>query len=247
MSDDKALVVIPARYEAARFPGKPLAPIYGKPMIQWVYEGALQAKLAGDVIVATESPFIKAAVEGFNGKCELTRRDHTSGTDRVWEVAERYDYKYIVNLQGDEPLIKGHIIDSLVKAAIADPDIEMATLCKPFGMDVDPDNPSRVKVVRDMNKHALYFSRTLIPYVQHGGEISPPLLHIGIYLFRRDFLQRFIEQPQTPHELCESLEQLRALEMGAKIWVGDVTDTFISVDEPGDVKLVEKYLEENGV
>ncbi len=247
MIENKALIVIPARHEAVRFPGKPLASIYGKPMIQWVYEGALEAKLAGDVIVATDSPFIKAAVEAFNGKCELTRRDHLSGTDRVWEVAARNDYKYIVNLQGDEPLIKGHIIDSLVSAAIANPDIEMATLCKQFDMDTHPENPSRVKVVRGIDNNALYFSRALIPSLQPGGQINPPLLHIGIYLFRRDFLQKFVAQPQTPLELCERLEQLRALEMGAKIWVGSITDTLISVDEPGDVKLVEKYMDESGV
>ena len=247
MSDKKAIIIIPARYEAVRFPGKSLAPIHGKPMIQWVYEGALQSKLAGEVIVATDSEFIKNSVDGFNGKCELTSADHQSGTDRVWEVASRHDCEYIINLQGDEPLIKGHIIDSLIQAAIDNPDIEMATLCKPFDSDADASNPSRVKVVRDENKRALYFSRALIPYIQGTDTPAEPLLHIGIYLFRRDFLEKFIKHPQTPLELCERLEQLRALEMGAKIWVGDIDDTLIGVDEPSDIKLVEKYLEENGM
>ena len=247
MPDTKALIVIPARYEAARFPGKPLAPIKGRPMIQWVYEAALQAKLAGEVIVATDSPFIKAAVEVFDGKCEITSHDHRSGTDRIWEVTERHDYDIIVNLQGDEPLMKGHIIDSLIQAALDNPSIKMATLCKPFDSEADPNNPSRVKVVRDESGNAMYFSRNPIPFLQTGGQPTPPLLHIGVYLFRRDFLHRFVEHHQTPLELCERLEQLRALEMGAKIWVAEVTDTLISVDEPKDVTVVERYLEENGL
>lgn len=247
MPETKAMIVIPARYEAVRFPGKPLAPIRGKPMIQWVYEGALQAELAGDVIVATDSPYIKAAVEVFDGVCELTSPEHSSGTDRVWEVASRHDCEFIINLQGDEPLMKGYIIDSLIRAAMDNPGIEMATLCKPFDADTDPLNPSRVKVVRDENNNALYFSRTIIPHVQTGGTPAEPLLHIGVYLFKREFLQQFVQHPQTPLELCEKLEQLRALEMGAKIWVGEVTDKLISVDEPNDIKLVEKYLTENGM
>ena len=247
MSDKNALIVIPARYEATRFPGKPLAPIKGKPMIQWVYEAALESKLAGEVVVATDSPYIKAAVQVFNANCELTRADHRSGTDRIWEVAERHDYDIIVNLQGDEPLMKGYVIDSIIQAAIDNPSIEMATLCKPFDSDADPLNPSRVKVVRDECGCALYFSRMPIPYMMTEGLPAKPLLHIGVYLFRRAFLKRFVDHPQTPLELCERLEQLRALEMGAKIWVGEVADTLISVDEPADVRLVEKYLAENGL
>jgi 3-deoxy-manno-octulosonate cytidylyltransferase (CMP-KDO synthetase) len=143
--------------------------------------------------------------------------------------------------------MKGHVIDDLIRAAVDNPDIEMATLCKPFDSDADPANPSRVKVVRDENGNALYFSRTPIPFLQTGGQPAELLLHIGVYLFRRDYLKRFVGHPQTPLELCERLEQLRAVEMGSKIWVGQVSDTLISVDEPGDIRIVEKYLEDNGL
>lgn len=235
------LCVIPARYASSRLPGKPLADIAGKPMIQWVYEQASKAKRPQETIVATDSEMVFAAVEGFGGRAVMTRADHQSGTDRLAEVAQKYPkVDLIVNVQGDEPLIPPEIIDLLVGAFDEDKDIAMATL-KCVMPESEYGNPAAVKVVTDTNNNALYFSRAQIPYLrnQTGVKIYK---HIGIYAYKREFLLNFANMQPSILEQTESLEQLRALENGYKIKVLPVEYSVVGVDTPEDLEEVRKIL-----
>jgi 3-deoxy-manno-octulosonate cytidylyltransferase (CMP-KDO synthetase) len=242
----RAVGVIPARYAASRFPGKPLAPIAGRSLVRRVWEGAREAKQLDRVIIATDDGRIAEACQGFGAEVALTSPDHPTGTDRVAEVAAGLDAEVIVNVQGDEPLVAGHVIDAAIEALLEDASIPMATVAHAIEPGSRGD-PNRVKVVLDRAGRALYFSRSPIP---HSGPDAPAgtcWQHAGLYAYRRAFLLDFVRLPRTPLERAESLEQLRALEHGHRIRVA-VVDGWRSlpVDVPGDVHRVETYLRETG-
>ncbi len=252
----KISAVIPARYGSTRFEGKPLADILGKPMIQHVYEGVRQSKLIEEVIVATDDQRIIEAVKSFGGKAVMTSPTHFTGTDRVAEVAKKLRSEIIVNVQGDEPLIKGEIIDKAIRPLLADDTLQLSTLMTRIEEVRDWLNPHIVKVVADQKDFALYFSRSPIPFprdLQIGRLESNPFgtnrplpkrvfKHIGVYVFRRKFLLQFSKMKPTPLEKLEKLEQLRALENGHRIKVTPVDYEPICVDTPEDIQKVEAFL-----
>ena len=230
----KVLCIIPARYASTRLPGKPLREIAGKPMIVCVYERAVQARLVQDVVVATDDERIRAAVEEYGGRAVMTRADHATGTDRLAEVAEKMtDYDLIINVQGDEPLID------------ADATLPMATAKTLLTDEVEMANPNNVKVITDLTGDALYFSRARIPYARNTG--AKVYKHIGIYAYRRDFLLDYARMAQTPLELSESLEQLRALENGHRIRVIETDAVFIGVDTEEDLAAVNEEYRKRGI
>ena len=231
------IIVIPARYGSTRFEGKPLAEINGKPMIYHVYQRAKKVKCVDDVIVATDDERIKKAVEAFNGKAVMTSKEHKSGTDRVAEVAERIDADIIVNVQGDEPLISPEAIEQAVMPLVENKKIRMSTLMTKITKEAEYNDHNIVKVVTDKEGFALYFSRSLIPYPR-GKQRLNAYKHIGIYVYRKDFLIRFAAMSQTPLEQTESLEQLRVLENGFKIKVVETDYDSISVDTPRDLEVI---------
>ena len=242
----KVLGIIPARYASTRFPGKPLALVAGKPLIQRVVEQSRKARSLAEVIVATDDARIADAAKKFC-RVEMTRSDHPSGSDRVAEVAARCECDAIVNIQGDEPLIDPAVIDA-VAGALAD--CEMSTAAALIGKPQEYENPNVVKVVADAAGHALYFSRRTIPYLREAasGSVSeqlaafPFLKHLGLYGYRRETLLRLVKFPVSPLEAAEKLEQLRALENGIQIAVVQVNYDGVGVDAPEDVKRVEKIL-----
>ena len=235
----KVLCIIPARYASTRLPGKPLRDIAGKPMIVRVYERALQARLVQDVVVATDDERIRAAVEAHGGHAVMTRADHATGTDRLAEAAARMtDYDLIINVQGDEPLIEPSVIDALVEPFLADETLTMATAKTEITDEAEQENPNNVKVITDVNGNALYFSRARIPSARVPG--AKVYKHIGIYAYRRDFLLAYARMAQTPLELSESLEQLRALENGYRIRVVETDAVFIGVDTEEDLAAVNE-------
>ena len=238
----RAVGLIPARYRASRFPGKPLASIAGMPMIQRVWRGARGAKSLERVIVATDDARIADACRGFGAEVALTRADHASGTDRIAEVAAGLDCDAVVNVQGDEPLIEGFAIDAVVAALAEDPDVPIATLVHAAEPAALAD-PNRVKVVLDRRGRALYFSRSAIPFAREAGSEPRCWQHVGLYAYRRDFLLRFTALPPTPAERAEGLEQLRALEHGYPIRCAVIEGwTSAAVDVPDDVAVVEARL-----
>ncbi|MFW6278752.1 MAG: 3-deoxy-manno-octulosonate cytidylyltransferase [Bacillota bacterium] len=232
--------LIPARYQSTRFPGKPLAEIAGKPMIEHVYERCVASGIFSGVIVATDDQRIYKAVHDFGGRAEMTSREHTSGTDRIAEVARNLSCDLVVNIQGDEPLIKGKMIKKAVQPFYADQDLQMSTLKKELVTEEERNNPDIVKVVCNNLGEALYFSRSRIPFFR--GTFTPLYKHIGLYVYRRDFLLKFTEMEPTPLEKAESLEQLRVLENGYRIKVIETEYNSIGVDRPEDVNLIEKEL-----
>lgn len=228
------MAIVPARYQSSRLPGKPLADIHGRPMIEHVYRRAACAAVDA-VIVATDDQRIVDAVEGFGGVALLTRPDHATGTDRLAELAADLPCDIVVNVQGDEPFIDPAAIDTLVAPLVADRRLEMTTLCRPVAPGEDVQSPHLVKVVRDVTGRALYFSRAAIPYARTAGAV-PPAVHVGVYGYRRATLLRLATLPPTPLERAESLEQLRALEHGITIRVLDSTYASLSVDTPDDLE-----------
>lgn len=229
--------VIPARYSSTRLPGKPLADIAGKPMIQRVYERAILAQQPSKVMVATDHPLVYEAVQDFGGQVMLTSPDHPTGTDRLAEVAEKFpDVDLIINVQGDEPLIPPEVIDQLAAAFDGHKELQMATLMTPMD-ESEYHNPSAVKVAVDLNGYALYFSRSLLPYPRNDTGM-PVYKHIGIYAYRRDFLLTYAKLAPTPLEKTESLEQLRALEYGYRIKVLTTDFQSIGVDTMEDLEKV---------
>lgn len=231
------LCVIPARYASTRLPGKPLKDIVGKPMICRVYERAAKASRVAVAIVATDDSRIYDAVLQHGGKAVMTRKDHPTGTDRLAEVAEKYqDVDLIINVQGDEPLIEPKLIDELAAAFDGDADLQMATVCTEITDESEQQNPNNVKVVMDKQGYALYFSRSLLPYPRHEG--TPVYKHIGIYAYKRDFLLAYAKMAETPLEHAESLEQLRALENGYRIKVIKTPYRFVGVDTAEDLEKV---------
>jgi 3-deoxy-manno-octulosonate cytidylyltransferase (CMP-KDO synthetase) len=234
-----AVIVIPARHASTRLPGKPLLKQTGKYLIEHVYDRACQSKRAKTVVVATDDPRIVAAVEAFGGRVVLTRKDHPSGTDRVAEVARQVEGDVIVNLQGDEPMIDPAALDLVIWLLERDPEARMATLATPVHSAEQWHNPNCVKVVCDEAGHALYFSRSPVPFVRDGqpdfaARPARFLQHVGLYAYRRPFLLAFAATPPTALERAEKLEQLRALAMGVRIRVGLIEQATLGVDTYDD-------------
>ena len=236
-SNTKVLGIIPARWGSTRFPGKPLHLIAGKPLIQHVWDRCSLCKCLDACVVATDDDRIAEAVIAFGGEVALTASDHPSGTDRIAEVARgREEYAHVINIQGDEPLISPDLIDQLAQALIENPTCEMVTAANPMSFgDPEHDDPNIVKVVLDHQSDALYFSRSPIPFPRNptsASDNTPQALqilrHKGIYGFSRAFLLKFVNWKPSALETCEQLEQLRALENGAKINVIITSD-----DSPG--------------
>ncbi len=238
----RTVAIIPARYGSTRFPAKPLALIAGRPMIQWTYESTCKCADFAEVLVATDDQRIYDAVQGFGGRAVMTSVECRTGTDRIWEAVQGVDADLIVNVQGDEPLIPASVLHQLV-AQMRESGADMGTVAVPFGISGrDPADPNAVKVVVDARNLALYFSRSLIPFPRVGGEPCEPLLHWGLYAYTRPFLARFVSWPTGRLEACEKLEQLRALENGAKICVLTTTERTADVDVPEDIARVEALL-----
>jgi 3-deoxy-manno-octulosonate cytidylyltransferase (CMP-KDO synthetase) len=229
--------MIPARYESTRLPGKPLALIQGKPMIQHVYERTRAVDLVDRVLVATDDGRIAAAVRDFGGDVVMTSREHESGTDRIAEAARDLDADVVVNVQGDLPFLESDMVRATVSLMRSDPGLPMATVKAPIRNAQEMGNPNVVKVVTDHDGYALYFSRSPLPYwrdVANDGVLG--YKHIGLYAYRRDFLLRFARLTPTPLERAEKLEQLRALEWGFRIKVAAMTCAGIEVDTPQDLE-----------
>lgn len=245
----KFIAIIPARYASTRFPAKPLAVLGGKPVIRRVYEQV--AGVLDDAVVATDDRRIYDAVLAFGGKAEMTSSDHRSGTDRCWEayLKQGTEYDVVVNVQGDEPFIRASQLEA-VKRCFDDPATDIATLVKPFA-ETDGlaalENPNSPKVVLDAQSRAIYFSRSVIPYLR-GVERSEWLArhtfykHIGLYAFRPEVLRAVTALPQSALEKAESLEQLRWLENGYRIGVGITDVETIGIDTPEDLARAEEFL-----
>ena len=235
--------VIPARFGSTRLPGKPLADIAGKPMIQRVYERVTNAKKPEVFIVATDDQRVYDAVQSFGGTVVMTDANHPTGTDRLAEVAQQYtDLDVIINVQGDEPMIDANLIDQLAELFEADDVLQMATVATPL-LEEEYDEPSAVKVILNKRNDAMYFSRSLIPYPRHDF-VNTPLKHIGIYAYRRQFLLDYAKMEPTAAEQTESLEQLRALENGFSIRVITTDKRFVGVDTPEDLARVNEIFEQ---
>ena len=242
----KTVAILPARYASMRFPGKPLALIAGKPMIQWTYESTKKCPEISEVYVATDDERIFDAVRNFGGQAVMTSSNHTTGTDRIAEAIADIDCDLIVNVQGDEPLVSPKTLGQLVRA-MRETGADMGTAAIPFSLTGrDPQDPNAVKVVLDRQGFALYFSRSLIPFVRQGGTAVEPLLHWGLYAYTREFLQKFVSWEKGKLESCEMLEQLRALENGARIWVLQTNERNAGVDVPEDIAHVEELLRQRG-
>ncbi len=241
MARHRAIGIIPARYGSIRLPGKPLAVIAGKPLVWHVVERARSARSLDRVLVATDDTRIRDAVEEFGGEAVMTSPDHTSGTDRVAEVALDLEAEIIVNIQGDELMLDGASLDRLVQALEDDDSIRMATLRLPAG-EPEMADPNVVKVVCDSGGRALYFSRAAIPHRFRGAE-APRWSHVGVYAFRRRSLLEFTALSPTALEQEEGLEQLRALENGWTVQVLDAQGEFLEVNTPGDLERARQVLE----
>ena len=236
------LVVIPARYGSVRLPGKPLAMLAGKPMIQHVYEGASRARCAEETVVATDDQRIVDAVAKFGGRAVLTSPTANSGTERVAEVARGSTAQVIINVQGDEPLIQPQMIDQLAEFLTAHAAVPMASLMTPFKPSDDRNSPNVVKVVTDRDGFALYFSRAPIPYERAAQPNATFWKHIGLYGYQRHFLLQFPSLEPTTLERLEQLEQLRALAHGYRIKLLETAHDSIGVDTPDDLARVETIL-----
>ncbi len=239
----KVVAILPARWGSTRFPGKPLHPIAGKPLIQHVWERCLRARSLDDVIVATDDMRIAEAAFAFGAEVSLTSPKHQSGTDRVAEVAKKLrGVTHVINVQGDEPAIDPRLIDRLARAMTADSKIGMITAANVFGKNEPAENPNAVKVVLDRDSNALYFSRSAIPFARDRDVAPPRYRHQGIYGYSTRFLLRFVQWKPTLLEQTEKLEQLRALENGAKIRVLITKCASVGVDTPEDIEQVERLL-----
>lgn len=240
------MAIIPARYASTRFPGKSLAVLGGKTVIQRVYEQV--SSVLSEVYVATDDDRILKAVEAFGGKAVMTRSDHKSGTDRIEEAAEKVcsEADVIINVQGDEPFVQPSQIKTLMDLFNA-PETQIGTLGKPFDSMDAVENPNSPKIVTDNRGFALYFSRSVIPYVR-GGERSewantfPYLKHLGVYAYRRDVLREVTQLPQSSLEKAESLEQLRWLQNGYRVRVGITDVETVGIDTPEDLQRAEEFL-----
>lgn len=233
--------VIPARFASSRYPGKALATLAGKPMIEHVWERANMSRYLSDVLVATDDDRIANAVHKFGGRVRMTRADHPSGTDRLAEIASSEDAALYVNIQGDEPLIDPEAIDAAILTVHGDEAVDMGTLQKQIVDPADILNTNIVKVVTNLLGDAIYFSRCPIPY-ERDGRTGVPIYfkHIGLYVYRREFLLRYPDLTVGPLEQAERLEQLRALENGYRIRVAATDYESLGVDTPEDLERVNQ-------
>jgi len=245
----KFIAIIPARFASTRFPGKPLAMLGGKPVIQRVYEQAVS--VLDEAYVATDDERIFQTVTGFGGRAVMTRADHKSGTDRIEEAVEKLetDADVIINIQGDEPFVQASQIETLCHLFDA-PETQIGTLGKPFETMEAVLNPNSPKIVCDRRGFALYFSRSVIPYVRNKEQQEwlqhfPFLKHLGLYAYRREVLREVTQLPQSPLELAESLEQLRWLENGYRIRVGKTDVETVGIDTPEDLERAEQFLRQS--
>lgn len=238
------VAVIPSRYASSRFPGKPLVTILDKPMIQWVYEKVSSVPEISDVYVATDDERIFNTVTEFGGKAIMTG-ECVCGSDRVYQACKEIDAKVILNIQGDEPSIKKEMIQDLI-SAFDDSEVQMATLKKEIINEEDINNPNIVKVITDCNNDAIYFSRSVVPYNRDNVKSVKHYKHIGVYGYKKDFLEKFVNMPQSSLEKTESLEQLRIIENGYKIRVFETKHQSIGVDLPEHIALVEQELKNEG-
>jgi 3-deoxy-manno-octulosonate cytidylyltransferase (CMP-KDO synthetase) len=237
----KAIGVIPARYESTRFPGKVLAELLGRPLIQYVYEETLKASTLEDLLVACDDERVLKAVQGFGARAVMTAREHKSGTDRLTEVVNPVDTQIVVNIQADEPLIHFSMIDELVNCLLQDSSLPMATLIHRIEEAQELNDTNVVKVVKDVNNFALYFSRAPIPHTNDQLEVANRQFykHLGLYAYTKDFLFTFTNLPAGELEQAEKLEQLRALEHGYKIKVIETGFDTVGVDTPEDLEKVK--------
>lgn len=246
-SDVQVIAVIPARYKSNRFPGKPLALINGKPMIQHVVNRARRVDLLSRVIVATDDERIARCVDSFGGEVVMTREDHVSGTDRLAEAAEILgvaDRDIVVNIQGDQPPFPAEIVDQVTRPLLQDPDLPMSTLIYKIIREEEIDDPNHVKTVFDRDFNALYFSRSAIPHQRNPEEGVPTYYkHLGVYGYRKNFLLTFVGLPEGEWERFEKLEQLRALEFGYRIKVVLTSHDSVEVDTEEELRRVEELLD----
>lgn len=239
----RAIGVIPARFASTRFPGKPLKAILGKPLLQWVIEAAKESKLLEEIWVATDHPEIEKLAKSCGVKAVMTDPDLATGSDRVYQAVKNTEAEVVLNIQGDEPLITGGLLDQLAEPMLSDKTLQMATLGRKL-QPGDLESKTTAKIVLNHRNEALYFSRFPIPYsrVDAPDNGAVGLKHIGLYAFRKTFLAEFCAQSPTPLELAEGLEQLRALYLGARIRVVEVEHESWGVDTPEDVAKVEAKL-----
>ncbi len=241
----QVVCIIPSRYESSRFPGKPLADLCGKPMIQHVYERVLRAQSVTFAAVATDDERIYRAVEAFGGRAVMTSPRHRSGTDRIAEAVESLNLReedIVVNIQGDQPLFVPSQVDEVVAPLLEDPDIPMSTLIYRIVREEEIAHPNAVKVVFDERGFALYFSRATIPFVRDRGKKADYYKHHGIYAYRRSFLRAFTALSEGILERLEALEQLRALENGHRIRVVVTDHDSVEVDTPEELERVRRLL-----
>ena len=237
------VAILPARWGSTRFPGKPLHPIAGKPLIQHVWERTLRAKSIARVIIATDDMRIAEAAFAFGAEVAVTSPKHRSGTDRIAEVAKKLaGVSHILNVHGDEPLVDPTLLNRLAKTLLADPKLDMVTAANVFGPGDDVTNPNAVKVAISRTGNALYFSRSPIPYIRDAAAAVPYYRHQGLYGYSLKFLLQFVQWKPSPLEKAEQLEQLRALENGAAIRVLLTKHASVGVDTPADAGAVEKIL-----
>jgi len=236
MKPPRVIAVIPARYASTRFPGKPLAPILGKPLIQWVWEGAKEATLLQKVVIATDNEQIAQTARAFGAEVTMTRADHPSGTDRVAEACAKESAEWILNLQGDEPLIRGIILDEIIHRL--HPKFSMATVATPLLNSEEVNHPDIVKVSFTPDGKALGFSRRVSP----ADQLQWTHQHVGLYAYRPETLSKIVQLPPSEGEKRERLEQLRALENGIAIQVLRLSFKSVGVDTPGDVTRAERAL-----
>lgn len=241
----KVIGVIPARYNSVRFPGKVLAPVGGKPLIQRVWERARQCRRLEDVLIACDHPKVFEAVKSFGGRPVMTDENHPSGTDRIAEAVKNETAEIIVNIQGDEPLVAPEVIDRLAGALMDDKKYPMASVMTPLRDEEAWRNPNVVKVVVNRRGEAMYFSRAAVPYNRDGADIRELRIykHLGLYAYRRDFLMTFAQLPESLLEQTEKLEQLRVLEAGFPIKMIETEYDSVGVDTPDDIAKVEAKLQ----
>lgn len=245
MEQKQIAIIIPARYGSSRLEGKPLLKACGKPIIQWVWEKAKNCPLVDRVIVATDDDRIFNACKEFGAEVEMTSTEHKSGSDRIAEVAKRHpEIGYVINLQGDEPLIEQANIELVIKGVLEDEKADISTLLREIKEENEAQNPNLVKCVFDVNNYAMYFSRSKIPYERNSGK-SKIYGHLGIYGYKKEALFKMTELSQTTYEQAESLEQLRALQNGMKIKVSIVENVPVGIDTIEDFEKFKAMVEKS--
>jgi 3-deoxy-manno-octulosonate cytidylyltransferase (CMP-KDO synthetase) len=238
----KVAAIIPARWGSTRFPGKPLHLIAGKPLVQHVWERCREAKRLDEIVIATDDMRIAEAAFEFGADVALTSEKHRSGTDRIAEVAKKMKHlTHVLNVQGDEPLVSAKLLDRLVDSLVKT-GAEMATAATPFAAGEMVDNPNAVKVLINRQGSAIYFSRSVIPFIRDAGMNFPYLRHQGIYAYSREFLLQLVTWKPTALEVAEQLEQLRAIEHGARIQVLVTKHASVGVDTPADAEAAARLL-----